>query len=370
MTKNCQASFLSMKKYVLLLSVFLFTCTENKHSLLNEIDDSGEVKAVEINHEEEIRLFGDDLSFFSDLIIIDSLLIVNKLLPNPYFYTLYDLKNKRSILSFGRQGQGPGEFSSFSTASVLSFKNRVLELLVPNEGGVVYSVKIDSLMLGDYAAKRSAMLGYGPGHFIRKDDMYFVTEKAGRISMTDSMGNVLESGLKFPFEDTNLEIPRELLNRAYEGQLIKQPQGDRAAIATLNSPNFDIFALSQAISPLKSIHIAAPKIFDESGDLAAGGRMTSISFSEMTPMGFLDISANKDHIYLLYSGKTYKEYGDDAEYSDLVYMLDWDGNFVSEIKLDHQTRQLVTDEKGDYLYTLVETENEYYLRKQSLKSVK
>ncbi len=358
-----------MKKYLLILAVCLTACSDSGHSLLNELTDVKGVSRIELNHIEELRVFENDQSYFSDLLILDSLLVVNKLLPNPYFYTIYDLKNKDSVRSLGRQGQGPEEFSSFSIAASGTEHGRVLQAMVPNEGGVVYTVNLDSLLNSGNAVKRSAMLGYGPGRFVKNGNYYYVTEKEGRISKTDTAGNVLESGLKYPFEDTNREIPPELLHRAYEGQMIRQPGGDRVALATFNSPNFDIFSTAGAIESVSQMHISAPRIFDESGDLAAGGRITSISFSDMTPMGFVDITANKDYIFLLYSGKTYKEFGDDAEYADLIYVLDWDGNIINELKLAYQTRQLVVDEPGEYLYTLVETEEEYFLRKHSLKDI-
>lgn len=367
---QCPKLYNSINNKILFVLFFVLSCDGNKNSLLDKIPHHIKITTHSLTTDEIIPFAKNDFSYFSDFILLDSFLVVNKLLPNPYFYTVYNINNRDSLYSFGKQGNGPNEFTSFSRTSIdYSKKNRIL-VMIPNEGKV-YSVILDSLKKNHYTPEVIAKPGYSLGALIKHGNSFFVTNKKGRIAKVDSAGTVLNSGLKYPFEDQENAIPSTIADMSYQGDMKRQPYGERAILANVYAPNFDVFNLDSSISLVKKSHLAIPIVYDQSGDVSDGGRMTSIAISQDNEFGYQDLEVTREYIYLLYSGRSYSEYEDSAEYGNLIYILNWDGDLLFELKLDNETREIIVSPDNSTLYTLDENldSESNTLRKYSLTNI-
>lgn len=70
-----------------------------------------------------------------------------------------------------------------------------------------------------------------------------------------------------------------------------------------------------------------------------------------TLRGYVGIKTTNDCIYLLYSGKEFKD-PNHYSYSNIIYTFDWEGNPLNKYELDAQISSFEIDEKENKIYAL------------------
>ncbi len=73
--------------------------------------------------------------------------------------------------------------------------------------------------------------------------------------------------------------------------------------------------------------------------------------------GFLSVATTSQYIYLLYGGRSYREYSRYSFCGERVYVLDWDGELIREIALDRDAKLISVDENDAMLYALMDDGN-------------
>jgi hypothetical protein len=141
-------------------------------------------------------------------------------------------------------------------------------------------------------------------------------------------------------ESEHLSFPH--IAALYSGtQIGIKPEGD--LFAAIYNGLFDIYKLqnNNELVNCKSIYYHFPKfnIF-ENGPI--------IGNSKETKEGFRSISCDSDHIYLLYSGKSMKDYDMDAFTGNKIYVYNWQGDPVVSYITDSDLKSIFIE--GHFLW--------------------
>ncbi len=169
-----------------------------------------------------------------------------------------------------------------------------------------------------------------------------------QIKLLDDKGCVMESLFEYPYRDEN-EKKLSNLNRflAYQGCAVNSPNGTNF-IHACSSCNY-ITAFSMIDSKLhkkEKINSYPTYKIENKEDLH------STSFSAHSPMGYMDVSATDEYIYLLYSGKSYAKHNNDVFCGNIVKIYNWDLEYICELHLDLSTYNICATEDNQLLYTV------------------
>jgi hypothetical protein len=85
-------------------------------------------------------------------------------------------------------------------------------------------------------------------------------------------------------------------------------------------------------------------------------------------MGFITATVSKDYVYVLYSGRTVKEFGGGFTFGRKIFVFDWDGNPVKCYELNRDAFQIGVDSENKSLYILF-VENDYSFEKFQLSGL-
>ncbi|GHE52245.1 BF3164 family lipoprotein [Roseivirga thermotolerans] len=340
-----------MKKAYIFIAILFFGCKEEK--VLFDQSDIEVPKVFKLSPDNSWDFLRNELSPIRDLILKDSLLIINKIFPGPFYYSVYNIRTAEKLVEFGVQGQGPEELPDYSNANLNSKNADILEIIVPNAGGAIYSVDLKSLRNKDVTLNKVAELGYNPSNFAHVDSIY-VIDFGNRFDVVDRFGNHIESAIDYPFEKETA-LPEKLWNLTHQGLMKKRPMDNRIVFASMYGPNIDLMEYSEHLTSLLKIHVREPKVFDNSGKLASGdAELVGVTVSDKNEMAFIDVEVTNSFIYLLYSGRSYEKDGDDALLGNSVYVLDWDGNFLALLSLEKNTRVISVNQSDEILIALDE----------------
>lgn len=80
------------------------------------------------------------------------------------------------------------------------------------------------------------------------------------------------------------------------------------------------------------------------------GSMISVTFTNNSVVGFLDVSITEKYVYCLYSGRSFKQYGADVYLGTTIYKFDLKGNKITKYNLNQAIRCLDVNEKNDLIY--------------------
>ncbi len=117
--------------------------------------------------------------------------------------------------------------------------------------------------------------------------------------------------------------------------------------------------------------VAAAKVwFDEVSILDGTGRVVATAatpfdrtpqvlvengvarISDETRNAYAGIATTRDHIYALFSNRSEAEHGVTSGFGRDIHVFDWDGRFVTVLRLDRDALELAVDEEHGHLYTV------------------
>ena len=282
------------------------------------------------------------------LVAFRDTLIVGEALAGP-FVRVIDARAGDLRHSFGRTGDGPGEFRTVweiwkATAgpAVLSTFDptlrRITRLRLDRLGGdvdpVVGLTKLDAPASITSASPRAGGGVIATGFFVD-----------GRVALFDSTGK-LESmnGDVPPFE---VEVPAPVRQHVYQGIIVAHPDGRRFAVASRHASRIEI--LDDDGDP---IHVVdGPIVFQPTVKIADGGT-PHVEFGRETRYGYVDAAANGEHVYLLFSGRLLGPFGRSATWGRFVHVLDWNGQLTRVLQLDAAALGITIDEERGTLYAV------------------
>jgi len=305
-----------MCKYILniLLLVCFVSCKSDKGKDMPEIDLRHSVVL-----DENQLLLGKvkDLSWKNDsvLVIVDS--------NQDGFLHFVHLSDKK-VSEYGKIGQGPDEF-----------------LLV----GDVCSDMNNRLILFDVSKKECFMMQHGDegrlfySLFSLADSLicfemlpvqhnrYVATglHKHNRFILLDGNGKKIGDFGEYPYRDEEeRQVGGFVLGDVYQGRLAANPSCNRFVQAIYKAKILTFYEQSgEHWNLVKEIQESFPQY-----------KYNSPAIETDTPVGYLDVCATEKYVYVLYSGKNYRDDKDAAFSGHVIEVYGWDGTLQKRYKSD------------------------------------
>lgn len=321
---------------VLLLSL-LVSCTRNE----NEKVPCYQITLQAVGEDDYVLGAGSEMAANEDFILIeeqntDSLIHV------------IDVKNgAKHIGRIGEIGQGPEEFliitNICTTADKKGFcaydaNRKILWQLKHTENGweQIKLFEPDSLFhrvikpLNDSTYLAS---GYYNNH------KFFLLSKDG---------DVLNRVGEWPYRDeAEKKVSGVMKSQAYVGDFTVSPSGKNVVYACLASDILSFYTYSDLELSLNK------EIVNEYVDY--NYRHDSNHFSgtsRKASFGYLSIASNNNYVYLLYSGRSIKEYDLKAFQGNSIHVYTWEGKKVAELKSESDLDRICMSPDGDKLYAV------------------
>jgi len=285
------------------------------------------------------------------LVMADSLLLISD-----FGATLVKVVNPitgKELNSICRKGRGPGEFSDRikiaynkrdNAINVFEVQVKILAQFPVSqtlkwENDSVTKVHLDKPFI-QQAIKCNDSLLVGVG----------MLEK--RYALFNSVGKC--KSVKYDYPDlTDNNWTFHLKSIAFQNDLVVNSTGSRFAEASLYCDNIEFFAIKGTdIYKIKGYQSYNPDLENRSS-----GDMKVMHPKESTKFGYLDICAQGNHVYCLYSGKTIKESRGKGGpfHGSAIRVFDFDGNPVVSYKLDRDVFKFTVDTREKTIYAIVHT---------------
>ena len=339
---------------LLLLSCIFGGCA-SKHKPVVQKDSSIIPENLVFSQEQKLSSHPVNLNFMLNdpmqLIMVDSLLLIGDF--GESLVKVVDPVSGRKLNSICRKGRGPGEFSerikiaynkrdnaiNIYEVEVKTLAQFPMSQVLKWENDSVKKIHIDKPFI-QQAIKCNDSLLVGVG----------MLEK--RYALFNSEGKF--EGVKYDYptsSDNNWTF--HLKSIAYQNDLVVNSTGSRFAEASLYCDNIGFFAIKGTeINKIKEYQSYSPNL-----DNGSNGNQRMLHPKEDTKFGYLDIYAQGNHVYCLYSGKTIKEsLGKGGPFhSSIIRVFDFDGNPVVSYKLDRDVFKFTVDTHEKTIYAIVHT---------------
>jgi hypothetical protein len=240
-----------------------------------------------------------------------------------------DRRSGRLLRSFGREGDGPGEFRSpvsfvtdGSGVAVLDVGlNRVTRLASGPDGFTLRA----TTQLALESAATDLVLTPG-GDFLVSG---FIAD--GRLARVDRDGGLVA----YEGRPAGLDgLPPERRMEALQGTLRATPARDRLVRTRRFASRLEIVDTETATS----LVAWGPERFEpRNGDYE-------------TRFGYLDSAPLADGFLALYSGRTREAFPDRANYGAIIHEFGWDGRLLAEHRLDSDVIAIAWSEEDGLLY--------------------
>ena len=323
--------------------LFLFSCAHEKSeridALFVEVDS---LKHTVLNSGE--HLWGTPFL----MRCMDSLIWVYDEKANDNLFHLFNPMVPEHVTSFGRKGQGNNEFTM--PLEMMSYNDTV---------GTIY----------DYATKKlvsfcshDVLEGFFDEYTLSYKDTFPNTVKlfATRFNTILSFGfyddcmfylqrdnQLLQKIGEFPYRDADeRKIDNRLKGMAYQGVLQNNLSNDRFVYA-VNSAEIAWF---YRIDSLKAVPVCKYEFTYPEYKPAQRGNARSAAISSRNVKTFIDVTATDDRVYMLYSGKNFKESGMRAFEGGVLYVFDWEGRPLKKYLLDVPITRLCVNKEGNMIY--------------------
>ena len=259
----------------------------------------------------------------------DELLVLDRYRTEPIL--ALDRASGRVLRSFGREGEGPGEFKSPVS-------------LVADESGIAVL---------DVGLNRITWLASGPSMFTMLTTTQIGLDAAATDFVLTADGDYLVSGfmadgrlarlnhdgglVEYAGRPARMDgLPAERRIEALQGSLRATPARDRFVRTHRFASRLELVDAQASTSTVAW----GPERFEpRSGQYE-------------TRFGYLDSAPSSDGFFALYSGRTREEYPDRANYGAVVHEFDWDGRLRAEHRLDADVITIAWSEEDRLLYAV------------------
>lgn len=330
-----------MKYYItptFILFLFLLSCNTNKTNSWEDRTYNLSGEKIALNH-----------FFYSPrgLCIKDSILLINDFNSDTIFY-VYNINEKpiKLIYSFGTKGEGPDEY--IFPAPLRINKNNICFY-----DRSLYKYQTIDLSNKNVYSERVSPVGFY--NIIKiSDNTYvgdgFFPDSRFKLLQEDSCSNL---SIQYPDDNINCSSTQKAL--VYQGNIIKQPNGKKFVYVATYGGIIEIYQITE--NNIKSL---CNKIyhFPQYTPYAHSQNEVSANLKKDNKKSNLSSYVTDKYIYVLYSGKTLSD--PDHNFSNTVYVLDWNGMEVCKYVLDQSLSSICVDYNDQFIYGLYyNTENEF-----------
>jgi hypothetical protein len=291
---------------------------------------------------------GDRLSRPQSIGIVDDWVLVGDV-PRPHALHVISRADGRYLTSWGRRGEGPGEFSSLwgiqpaGPGEAWLFDPALVRLL---------RVDVSALVAGAPNPLRRTLVlrgEYVPMTAVWMADSLVVSSgmfSGGRLAQFDASGNPRR--VVGPLPPAKPNVPAAVAQHAYAGTLVRHPSRPLLAIGTRHADRVEIY---RADGELVTV-ARGPANFEPVYEPMVRGNTPVMATGDDLRFGYVDLFAAGDWLYALYSGVTRAERPGKASFGGEVHVFDWDGRLRARYALDALALGLAVDPAGRTLYTI------------------
>ncbi|MDR2680080.1 MAG: TolB-like 6-bladed beta-propeller domain-containing protein [Tannerella sp.] len=269
--------------------------------------------------------------------------------------SVYDLANNRFADRRVSVGNGPGE--AVPPMYLLSFplKDRLYAYQRNTATLNTFSVP-DFRMLSSMTFASSTP--WRPFLIVKTKD-YFIGETVydkGRFGVYSSKGELLQTGGKYPFRGEEMERAAAFI--MYQGHSCASPAGNYFASGSLFCDHIAFYEAGENGIALLKEHASHDVKASYSNQLVVDDDCT---------VGFTAAYGTASYCYMLFSGRTYAENGQNSDGGRYIIVFDWQGNHVRTLETDREIRTFCVDEPNRAIYaTALGDDGEYGIMKFKL----
>lgn len=334
-----------MKKttLALMITTILYSCSSNKKTEKDYFSSFPKTETIQFK---EIVEFKKGVP--QKLMVIDSNLIISNNYSNvSHFFYNYSLKDNKYKKKYFKKGRGPNE--------ILSSNGGVIN----NENLFVYDVTIKKIVSTDLSIALDTItkkLKFKEKHLKNYyDEISFINNKTflatgvensqNKASLVDlSTENIVRNFGEYKNKPS--KIPLDAFKDAYTSYIYLRPSGGKFVIPYRYTDLIEIYNLKDSSFVTRQ----GPKVFNP--DFEVKGRQGNfyMSKTKKTRKAFVSGMVTDEYIYLLFSGHLRTE--ENWSFGKSIYVYDWDGNPIKEIKLDRYiyTFTVTNDNKEIYAF--------------------
>ncbi len=340
---------------------FLIACSPKKTKSLH-----CEALSVPRRQQEcRTRIFNNTYPFSSpsNMVLTDSLLIVQDHLSQEYSYHVFSRSTGDFLHSFGRKGRSRGEMITPGDIATIDAKNRLLVTWDANRKKLVryrLSEHTDDTTLFYDESTVVSSEGYNVSEIMVNNDDYYAIGYIHPLRF----GKLEADSIRLLYSDYPQLTEDDEANRSvwnYEVLVRMSPRGDRIVAATYVGAALEILSVRQNSLHSQRIRVVNPPIFR----IVDGTRPKWVGLIDETVLGFVDIQVSDRFIYAILSNRQITEEGCDG--SESVWIFDWEANALGKMNLDRNIETFCVDELNGIIYaaSLNPSSGEYELVKFS-----
>jgi hypothetical protein len=243
-----------------------------------------------------------------------------------------DRHSGRLVGSFGRHGEGPGEFESPRSLVVEGDRVAVLDPGVNRITWLARDASTSGFRLLGVAGIRATSIPTGFAGM--PDSGFLVSGFLGnhRMARLDRSGELLDAvGREVPDS-----LPPAIVGEVVQGKLRASPHRDRFLLTSRFASHIEIIDASTMTDKT----IWGPERFQPHA-----GKYE-------TRFGYLDSAPMKDGFLALYSGRTRAEFPGRANYGSTIHEFGWEGQLRAVYELDSDVISIAWSEADRLLYAV------------------
>ncbi|MFQ5890611.1 MAG: BF3164 family lipoprotein [Gemmatimonadota bacterium] len=168
----------------------------------------------------------------------------------------------------------------------------------------------------------------------------------GRLAKLDAAGNVTAMLGSLPEADR--EVPPNVLLHAYQGTMKPSPDRSRLAVVTRHAGFVEIYGAGGELVN----RTGGPFPFEPRFEVKPGPEGPVMGSGRDLRFGYLDVATTGDRIYALFSGRTREGFPGRANYGEYVHLFNWSGEFEGALRLDAEAIAIAVDAEKRRLYAV------------------
>ena len=328
---------IEMKKYICVYSLlfFFFSCQQNGTE--KEVLESSLQHEVLMNDEYVIG------KVRSMSLLVDSIpVLVNA--QSDVLFQFMDYKDS-ILIEFGNRGQGPNDFL-FPTSLYKKSDNELSFWDVNRKrySSMSVSLKDSEADFKHHFNIRDSLFHYEIFPIVENQYVASGMYEDYRLVILNEQGHFKKGYGKCPSRDSREEkISGILRSEVYQGRMAVSSSGKRLVHALLRADIISFYEVKTEgdLSLITEYTNSYPEYSYDTG---------AMGFS--APIYNIDVSVTDQYVYILYSGRNFKESKDKAFLGNRIDVYDWEGRLVRKLHLDVDIKAMCITDDNKKIYAI------------------